>query len=181
MTRSYQAAVGVIALMAALSICRADTESRGQFTSSDYKFAAAATKGGAFEVNLGKLAQDKSADDGVKQFGQHMVQDHGNAGKDLDLIVSKKGAMLSSEPTAHQQRELNKLSKLSGPEFDKAYASLMVRAHKADLKEFKNAAQYAEDADLKAFAAKTVPMIEDHLKMAQDLDARFNTKLTENR
>lgn len=151
---------------------RGDTnEMRGQLSSADYKFAKAAACGGAMEVSLGKIAMEKSGNSAVQQFGQRMVTDHGKAGQDLAQVASRKGMSLPSEPSASQQKEIDKLSKLSGPAFDKAYLRLMVRDHKEDEKEFRRASENAQDPDLKSFATTTLPIIQDHLKMAEELAA----------
>jgi len=78
------------------------------------------------EVTLGKVAAGKSVNPAVRQFGQRMVTDHGKAGEDLAKIASGKGASLPSEPTAAHQKETERLAKLSGPEFDKAYSKVSV-------------------------------------------------------
>jgi putative membrane protein len=130
------------------------------------------------EVSLGKVAAVKSVNPAVRQFGQRMVTDHGKAGEDLAKIASSKGASLPSEPTAGHQKETERLAKLSGPEFDKAYMALMVRDHKADEKEFKRASEKVEDPELKAFAATTLTLVQDHLKMAEELAASLKHEVT---
>ena len=130
------------------------------------------------EVSLGKVAADKSVNPAVRQFGQRMVTDHGKAGEDLAKIASSKGASLPSEPAAVQQKETERLAKLSGPEFDKAYMALMVRDHKADVKEFKRASEKVEDPELKAFAATTLTLVQDHLKMAEELSASLKHEVS---
>ena len=90
-----------------------------------------------------------------------MVTDHGKAGQALAQIASRKGAMLPAQPTAAQQKEISRLAKLSGYEFDKAYVALMVKDHKADAKEFKRASENVPDLDLKAFAASTLLIVEE--------------------
>jgi len=152
----------------------------GQFSSSDYKFAKEAARGGMFEVNLGNMAAANSKNTAVQQFGQHMVADHGKAGHDLEQIASRKGASLPSQLTTRQQREVDHLAKLSGPEFDRAYTSLMVKAHKADEKAFKKESEEAQDPDLKNFAATTLTMVQEHLKMAQDLEGSVKNELSSN-
>ena len=166
--------VGALATM--FSAQAASPDNRGQLDPADYKFAVAAARGGVLEVNLGKLAQEKAGNDAVKHFGQQMVEQHGKAGADLERITEKKGATVSTGPTAAQQREIDRLNKLSGADFDKAYIAFMVKDHKADLKEFQNAALKVNDNDLKAFAAATVPMIEDHLKMALAIQETLGRK-----
>ncbi len=154
------------------------TENRGQLSAADYKFAKAAACGGMMEVNLGKVAADKSVNPAVRQFGQRMVTDHGKAGQDLAKIASSKGASLPAELTAGQQKETERLGKLSGPEFDKAYMALMVRDHKADEKEFKRASENTQDPELKAFATSTLTLVQDHLKMAEELSATLRHEVS---
>ena len=73
--------------------------------------------------------------------------------------------------TSSQERESDHLAKLSGPEFDKAYMEHMVKDHKKDVKEFQKAANDAQDPDVKAFAANTLPTLQEHLQMAKDTEA----------
>src|SRR5689334_18574589 len=94
---------------------------RGQLSSSDYKFAREAAAGGQFEVAAGRLAMEKATAPAVKQFGEQMVTDHGKAGEKLKSIAAARGATLPTQPTAMHQRELDRLSRLTGTEFDKAY------------------------------------------------------------
>jgi putative membrane protein len=155
------------------------SENRGLFSPADYKFAVAAAQGGAFEVALGNLAQ-KSTDLSVKEFGQKMVDDHGKAGRQLADLAGRKDATLPAGPSEAHQKEVDRLGLLTGPDFDRAYVALMVRAHKTDLKAFKHAAEDAHDADLKAFAAGMVPIVQDHLSMAETLDGNLKSGVSMN-
>jgi len=152
---------------------------QGQFPAADYKFATTAARGGTFEVTLGNLAQ-KSTTQAVKQFGRRMVDDHGKAGKQLSDLAAKKGATLPAVISDEQQKEVDRLGLLTGSQFDRAYVSFMVRAHRTDLKEFKAAAQETQDPDLKAFAASMVPIIQEHLSMAESLDENLKSGLSLN-
>ena len=109
-----------------------------------------------------------------------MVKDHGQAGQNLQKIATQKEATLPADLSSHQQREVDRLAKLSGPEFDKAYVSAMVKAHKADEKAFRKAADEVQDSDLKGFVAATLPMIQEHLKMAQNLDNSVKNEVSVN-
>jgi putative membrane protein len=146
-------------------------ETRGQFSAADYKFAKEAACGGMMEVSLGKVAAEKSANPAVQQFGQRMVTDHGKAGAELNQLASRRGASLPVALTASQQKEVDRLAKLSGSEFDKVYVPMMVRDHKADEKEFRRASEKVMDPDLKTFAASTLAVVQEHLRMAEELDA----------
>ena len=154
-------------------------ENRGQISAADYKFATTAAHGSALEVTLGNLAQ-KSTQSAVKQFGQRMVDDHTKAGKQLNDLIAPKGAMLPAGVSDEQQKEVDHLSGLTGSEFDRAYVAFMVKAHKADLKAFKQAAQDVQDPDLKAFAANMVPTIQEHLSMAESLDENLKSAMSLN-
>jgi putative membrane protein len=158
-----------------------NNDNRGQLSASDYKFAKTAACGGMLEVNLGNLAAANSSNPAVQQFGRRMVVDHGRAGQDLAQIAARKGATLPSELMGRQQKEVDKLTKLAGPDFDKAYVALMVKCHKMDEKEFKRASEDVQDPDLKAFAANTLTMVQDHLKMAEDLQDSIKNNLSMNR
>jgi putative membrane protein len=171
----------LVAQVAFVSAYAADAnDNPGQLSSSDYKFAREAARGGMFEVNLGNVAIANSKNTEVQQFGQQMVKDHGAAGQKLQGIASQKGATLPTQLTEKQQKEVDKLTKLSGPEFDKAYLSCMIRAHKADERAFKKASEDIQDPDLKAFAADTLNIVRDHLKMAEDLDVSVKKELSVN-
>jgi putative membrane protein len=164
-----------------VSAYAADTdENRGQLSAADYKFAREAARGGIYEVNLGNMAAVNSRNSAVQQFGQRMARDHGKAGQDLAQIVSRKGGSLPSDPSSKQQREVDRLQKLSGHEFDRAYMAEMVRCHKADEKAFKKASEEVQDPDLKSFAATTLTTVRDHLKMAQELDENVGRELSQN-
>ncbi len=134
----------------------------------DHKFVTEAATGGMLEVELGKLAADKAASDSVKKFGQQMVTDHSKANDELKSIAEKKGVEIPASLPKKEQKEVDRLAKLSGAEFDKAYMKLMVSDHEDDVKEFEKASKNAADPDLKSFAEKTLPTLKDHLKMAQD-------------
>jgi putative membrane protein len=154
----------------------ARSETREQATGglprSDEKFVMDAAKGSMAEVELGKMAAEKGTSDLVKQFGQRMVDDHGKASAELKDLAEKKNVKLPAELDSKHRQLRDRLAKLSGAEFDRAYADEMVRDHKKDVSEFKREAGRAKDADLKAWAGKTVPTLEDHLKQAQQMQAQ---------
>jgi len=135
---------------------------------SDQTFVMNAVRGGMAEVELGKLASEKAANDNVKRFGQRMVDDHSKANDELKSIASKKNITVPSDLSAKDKALRDRLSKLSGESFDRAYMRAMVDDHHVDVNEFKKESTSGGDPDVKAFAAKTLPTLEDHLKMAQD-------------
>jgi putative membrane protein len=126
---------------------------------------------GMAEVELGRLATERAASSDVKAFGQMMVSDHSKANDELKQIASAKGLALPTDLDAAHKSKVAKMEKLSGAEFDRAYMDEMVADHKKDVAEFRKQSTSGKDSDLKAFAAKTLPTLEDHLKMAQSTDA----------
>jgi putative membrane protein len=135
----------------------------------DKKFVKDAALGGMAEVELGKLATQKAASEAVKQFGQKMVDDHTKANDQLKEVASKENITIPDSLDSKHQSRIEKLSKLSGPDFDKAYIKDQVKDHKQDVSEFKNEANAGSDPNVKQFASNTLPILEQHLTMAKDL------------
>jgi putative membrane protein len=134
---------------------------------ADQSFVTDAAKGGMAEVELGKLATEKASSDQVKQFGQRMVDDHSKANEELKTLAAQKNITLPTGIDAKDKALHDRLSKLSGHEFDRAYMQAMVKDHRKDVGEFKKESTSGKDADVKAFAAKTLPTLEEHLKQAE--------------
>ena len=162
----------------------ASTMKSGAATSmpaADKAFVEKAAIGGLAEVSMGKMAQEKGSSDQVKQFGSRMVEDHSKANDDLKQVASSKGITLPTDLDAKHKAKIDKMQKLSGAQFDRAYMDDMVADHKEDVAEFKKEANSGKDSDVKAFAAKTLPTLEDHLKMAQSTDAAVKSSKSASR
>jgi len=136
----------------------------------DKKFVKDAAIGGMAEVELGKLAAEKGSSEAVKQFGQKMVDDHTKANDQLKQLASKEGITIPDTLDSKHQSRVDKLAKLSGPKFDKAYVKDAVKDHEKDVSEFKNEAQYGSDPNVKQFASSTLPVLQEHLTAAKDLN-----------
>jgi putative membrane protein len=134
---------------------------------ADLKFVTNASEGGLAEVKLGELAKEKGSITSVTSFGEQMVKDHTNANNELKSLVSGKGITVSDSMNAKDQALYDRLSKLSGSTFDRAYMNAMVKDHQEDVAEFLRISKTSKDADIKAFAAKTLPTLEHHLQMAE--------------
>jgi putative membrane protein len=114
------------------------------------------------------MAQQRAADSQVKAFGERMVVDHGKADAELLQLVSSKGGLkLPAQPSHGNDLDAERLRKLSGSEFDMAYLKHMIDDHKKDVEAFEKAAQSAEDGQVRAFAARTLPTLRAHLLQAQ--------------
>ena len=136
--------------------------------SADQPFAREAAVGGLAEVELGNLAKEKASSTDVKQFADRMVTDHGKANDELKQWAQQKKVTLPTAIDPKNKATRDRLAKLSGDAFDKAYMRDMVLDHQHDVAAFKHEAASGKDPDLKAWAAKTLPTLQDHLKMAQD-------------
>ncbi len=143
---------------------------------ADKKFVQKAAVDGMFEVEAGKVAAEKGTSPDVKAFGQRMVDDHTKANNELMQIAQGKGMTVPKGLDKKRKDELDKLSKPSGADFDKQYITTMVKAHQEAVKAFSNEADKGKDPEIKAFAAKTLPILQDHLKMAQDAQAKVGAK-----
>ena len=127
-----------------------------------------AAEGGLAEVALATLAQEKASNADVKSFAAQLEKDHSQANDGLKDVASKKNITLASAPAKNHQALHDQLAKLSGAEFDKAYVAAMVDHHQKDVREFSRVASGNGDADVKAFASKTLPTLKEHLQQAQD-------------
>ena len=145
----------------------------------DHTFMMKAAEGGMAEVQLGQLAQQNGQSQAVKDFGKRMVDDHTKANDQLKQIATQQGVSLPSSPSSHDQAEYNKLSKLQGDAFDKAYAKMMVSDHKKDIAEFQREANAGSNADVKGFASQTLPTLQEHLKMAEKMNSEIRGKRIE--
>src|SRR3954466_4225605 len=139
---------------------------------ADQPFAKEAAVGGMAEVELGNLAKEKASSADVKQFGDRMATDHGKGNDELKQWAQQKKITLPAAMDAKHKATRDRLAKLSGDAFDKAYMRDMVMDHQHDVAAFKHEAASGKDPDLKAWAAKTLPTLQDHLKMAQDTAAK---------
>jgi putative membrane protein len=140
------------------------------------KFANEAAQGGMAEVQLGRLAVEKGTDPAVKEFGQRMFADHSKANAELKNLAAKKGMQLPADMNSSQKSEMDKLSKLSGAEFDKEYISAMLKDHEDDVKAFETQSKDGNDPDVKSFAAKTLPTLQEHLQMARSAAQKVGVK-----
>jgi putative membrane protein len=138
-------------------------------SAADTAFVKKAADGGMAEVALAKLAQTKASNAEVKAFAQKLEQDHSKANDELKTLAQSKQVTLPNAPSKMHQTKEDKLSKLSGAAFDRAYIADMLADHKKDVAEFERQSTHAADADVKAFAAKTLPTLKDHLQQVEQL------------
>ena len=141
----------------------------------DQSFVTKAMQGGEAEVELGKLAQEKSQSQDVKQFAQKMVSDHSQMGEKWFKPVAKQmGVDEPKGPSKKDKKLIEKLQGLSGSEFDTEYIQAMVKDHKEDLKEFQSEAQAAQDPNVKMIAEQGQKVISQHLQLIEQIAQAHN-------
>jgi putative membrane protein len=138
---------------------------------SDTAFSSKAAISGMAEVALGKMAASKGTASKVKDFGKMMVMDHGKANAELMSIAKTKNITLPAGLDAEHQAKSDSLSKLSGKDFDKGYVQVMIEGHKKTLALMQSEASGGQDPQLKAFAAKTAPVVQMHLEEITKIQA----------
>ncbi|EDM34712.1 putative outer membrane protein [Pedobacter sp. BAL39] len=139
------------------------------------KFAEQAAIGGMMEVEAGKIAHEKTKNQQVKDFASMMIKDHTAAATELDAIAKRKQMSLPTMLPSTEQAHLDEMKKMSGDDFDKHYMDMMVNDHKKTVDLFKSATENT-DAELGAFAKKTLKVIEGHHKLAQDINGVLKAK-----
>ena len=139
----------------------------------DADFAVEAANGGMAEVQLGQLAQQKATNADVKAFGAQMVKDHSQANDKLMALAKQKNITLPASIGNDMQKKMDDLSKKTGKDFDKAYVEAMVADHDKDVKLFEEESKSGKDADVKAFAASTLPVLKMHQTMIKAIDKKM--------
>lgn len=139
---------------------------------ADKTFAMKVAQGGLAEVQDGQLASQRATSPQVKQFGQQMVTDHSQANQDLQQIAQQENLTLPTQPSAAEKSEDRRLNAATGADFDKSYVSAEVKDHQQDVAAFQREAQSGKDPALKGFAQKYLPVIRQHLQMAQALNTQ---------
>jgi putative membrane protein len=119
------------------------------------------------EVAAGRIAEQRANDEQVRSFAHRMVEDHTRAGAELGRIASAQGISLPDKLDKSAEQDVDRISKLHGAEFDKAYMKHNVSAHKTAVKDFEKEAKSGHDPQLRKFAADTTPLLKEHLQLAQ--------------
>lgn len=137
---------------------------------TDQKFVEKVLESGRAEVELSQLALQKSSTPNVKDFAQRMVDDHSKASLDLKTIAQAKNLTIPLEMDSDHAKALKKLQNLDGANFDASYIDLMVEDHEKNVSLFAAASGDKKlDAQLQAFAQKTLPTLREHLAHAKAL------------
>ena len=138
-----------------------------QQTSPSQAFLKKAIQGNFAEVEMGKLAQRNGQDDSLKKFGQTLIEDHSAANQKAIDAAKSMGINAPDGPSAKQKADYNKMSKMSGAQFDRGFATHMVADHEKDIAEYKKESKQADAAG--EYAKGQIDVLQKHLQTAKSL------------
>jgi putative membrane protein len=140
---------------------------------ADATFMQEASMSNLAEIEHARLAAQNASSDDVKKFGERMAADHTKANETLKTMAAEKKVTLPTELDQKHQAMQDKLAKMKANAFDKAYMAHMVTSHEQAVGRYKRESQNGKDPDVKAFAERTLPTVEEHLKMAREVSAKI--------
>ncbi|MBC8021056.1 MAG: DUF4142 domain-containing protein [Methyloceanibacter sp.] len=138
---------------------------------SEPDFVKKAAKFSLYEVEAGKIANEKGQSEAVKQFGREMVEAHSKANEELKNIVQAENLKveLPVKPSKRQRKRIDALNEATPENFDKTYAQQQVKAHRRAVELFDRYAEGGGTPALKQFAANILPIVKQHLEQAKKL------------
>ena len=136
---------------------------------TDKDFVRSVAESSATEVQLGKLAQEKASSDAVKDLGKRMVEAHTQTGQQMKQAATALNIQVPVDPPKKAKKAEDKLTKLTGPEFDRAYAKMAADEQKQAVKQFEREAKNGRVPGMKDFAAKNLPAEQERQKQAEEL------------
>jgi putative membrane protein len=128
------------------------------------------------ELKLGEKALQNATNADVKKFAQRMVQQHGQANRELDSLANTRGVQISKDLDTKHKEVLDKLSSMKGADFDREYIRQLVKDHEQDIAELQKASKEVQDAELKAWVTKMLPTLNDHLREARAIQSQIGQK-----
>ena len=141
----------------------------------DRAFLTEVAQNGILEIALGRLALQKGKGADVKRFAQRVVTDHTKVGNEVKKIATAKNITLPTDMTDAQKSTVTRLTALSAAEFDREFMTLMSESHDRSVTKFQEISRNGTDAEIKAFATKTLPTLEEHQKMAHEIHGKLTT------
>ena len=139
----------------------------GSLTGQDRQFLTEALEGNHAEAELAKLAEQKATSQPVRELAQTLQKDHEQANDKLQSIAGGAGSASQPSVTPQHKQLQDRLSRLEGEAFDRAYAMEMVKDHEKDIAKYEKASKQLKHAELKAYASETLPHLKRHLEMAR--------------
>ena len=142
-------------------------------THEEREFMNKAALGGIYEIELGSQVQQKATNPEVRAFAESMVRDHTKLNDELKQLAAKKGFNVPTQLDHDHREDMDEILTRSGAELDKKYIDEMVDDHEDDVDEFRDAVDEAKDPEIRAWAEKTLRILEGHLVKAKELKERL--------
>ncbi|MGA2146288.1 MAG: DUF4142 domain-containing protein [Bryobacteraceae bacterium] len=160
--RSISSGVCCLALVAAAGIAYP-----ASLSTADRQFLVSAAKADMTEANEGQIAENQATRDDVKDLGKAMVQDHTENYSKLTALAAQTGVSIPTGINTGKDHTIQQLTHMKGASFDRTFAADEITSHRQAIALFKREAEHGQDPDVKAFANKTIPVLEKHLQMAE--------------
>ncbi|MGA2114201.1 MAG: DUF4142 domain-containing protein [Bryobacteraceae bacterium] len=160
--RSIQVGASCIGLLAVAGIAYG-----ASLSGADKQFLAIAARADMTEAHEGQIAEDRAAAPAVKDFAKTMVQDHTENYERLTVLAAQDGVPIPKGINSARDPAIRQLVHLKGPSFDRTFATDEIAAHRHAIAVFKHEAEHGQDPGVKAFAEKTIPVLEKHLQLAE--------------
>jgi putative membrane protein len=144
-----------------------------QISSSDQQFVQEAASGGMKEVELSEFVAGKTKNAEVKQLAERIAQDHTTANSELKTAAQQDSGEMPAAMDEKAIQEVNQFKNMSGERLDRAYVEHMIEDHKKDITKFQQQANSGAAPQVKAFAQKTLPTLQEHLRMAQQVQDKL--------
>ena len=139
----------------------------------DRSFINSAAEANLAEIDTAKMVGQKSTDPGVKDFANRMVTDHTQASQSLASFAEMSGVKLPTETGATERNQKNELQKLSGSKLDDAYLRDELQGHEEAIAAFENEIENGQNQEIKNYAARTLPTLQDHIRIAEDIAGKL--------
>lgn len=164
--------------LTALVVVLAGTMARAQATAgsapvNDWLFAQAAAASGLAEVAISEIGMERATDPELKKLSQMMVHEHSRLNQELKTLAAQKRVALPQQVDVRAQYCVQSLRGASRETFDRCYAKAQLNLHTEAVAAFEAEAERGRDADMKAFAAKALPRIKEHLKTIKPIAEKF--------
>ena len=145
------------------------TMGQTSLSAAEHAFIIAAAQGNMGEIQASQLAEQRTTSQSVRQFAQRMVKDHTQANQELTQIASRYGITPPSTPGPAEQAAYQTLQQLSGAAFDRQYLDQQYGAHVTQHAMYETAADRAQAPDLRAYAQRTAPIIQQHIDQLRSM------------
>ena len=168
----------MVLFLAAMNSPATRTGEAQSLSGAEEHFVMEAASGGVAEVKLSELAKNRASDANVKDFANQMITDHTQANDELKPIADSNKIAWPDRLEGDSGTAYKRLSKLSGPKFDKEYIKVMVKDHDKTVRDFEDASHKVKNATLKVYIDKTLPVLRQHQQHAHELAKEGQTRKT---